>query len=310
MSRWIAPAALLATALLAAGCMEPPTRRKSTLSAQTTASTTSPTTAPAEEARADGGAPASQRSPDTELHRPTHHNFPALMAYRPIYVLVGPEVPNVKFQFSTKIPLLFPGGPDEPDPVLSNLYFGYTQMSLWDIKEPGKATIDTTYMPELFFATQTPPVDFHGFAVSGVGLQAGGQHESNGRSGDASRNANYLYVQPTVFFGDRESVHAEVALKGRLFVATLKNNPDLEDYYGHVELFTALRFGDGLHVTATSRLGDHPDRGAIEVDVTYPLRRLRLDAYMHLQYFNGFTESLLEYNESHQAVRLGVSFVR
>jgi outer membrane phospholipase A len=232
------------------------------------------------------------------------------MAYRPIYILVGPEVPNVKFQFSTKVPLLFPGGPDEPDPVFSNLYFGYTQMSLWDIQEPGAATIDTTYMPELFFATQTPPVDVPGFAATGVGLQTGFQHESNGRSRAASRNANYFYVQPTVFFGDRDALHGELAIKGRVFFATLRGNPDLEDYYGHAELFGAVRFGDGLHVTATGRLGDHPDRGAFQLDVTYPLRKLRLDAYLHLQYFNGYTESLLEYNKHHQAIRLGVSFVR
>ena len=178
MRRWIAPAALFATALLVTGCMEPPARQKSTLSAQTG----SPTTAPAGVPSTNGSPPASQLPPDTELHPPTHHNFPALMAYRPIYVLVGPEVPNVKFQFSTKVPLLFPGGPDEPDPVLSNIYFGYTQMSLWDIQEPGKATIDTTFMPELFFATQTPLTDFRGFYVSGAGLQGGFQHESNGRS--------------------------------------------------------------------------------------------------------------------------------
>jgi outer membrane phospholipase A len=232
------------------------------------------------------------------------------MAHRPIYVLVGTQGPDVKFQFSAKVPLLFPGGPDEPDPVFSNVYFGYTQLSLWDIKEPGRATIDTTFEPEVFFATRTPPVDFQGFAASAVGLQVGLQHESNGRSGDASRNANYFYVQPTVYFGDRKAVHGEVAVKGRIFFATLQGNPDLDDFYGHVELFTALRFGDDLHVTATGRLADGASRGALQLDVTYPLRKVRLDAYLHLQYFNGFTESLLEFREHHQALRLGLSFVR
>ena len=247
-----------------------------------------------------------------ELHSPAHHNFPALMAYRPIYVLAGSEVPNVKFQFSTKVPLLFPGGPDQPDPVLSNLYFGYTQVSLWDIHEPGKAIIDTTFEPELFFAMQSPPppVEFQGFRASGVGLQLGVQHESNGRAHEASRNANYFYLQPTLFFGYRQAVHGEVAVKGRTFFSTLHGNSDLEDFYGHVELFGAVRFGDGLHVTATGRIGDDPGKGAIQLDVTYPLRRLRVDAYFHVQYFNGYTESLLDYREHHQALRLGVSLVR
>jgi outer membrane phospholipase A len=227
-----------------------------------------------------------------------------------MYVLLGPQVPNVKFQFSTKVPLLFPGGPEAPDPVFSNVYFGYTQMSLWDIQRPGSATIDTTFEPELFFATQTIPLDFPEVSAPGVGVQVGVQHESNGRSGDASRNANYFYLQPTLFLGDRKKLHGELAVKGRVFFSTLQGNPDLEDYYGHVEVYGALRFGDGLHVAAMGRIADDPSRGALQLDLTYPLRKFRLDAFAHLQYFNGFTESLLDYREHHQAVRLGVSFVR
>src|SRR4051812_26882701 len=163
--------------------------------------------------------PAPSTSPlpqDTDLHQPADgkgKQFPALMAHRPLYVLVGPEVPNVKFQISTKVPLLFPDGRNAPEPVLSNVYFGYTQMSLWDIHHPGTATIDTTFQPELFFVTRTAPVDFPGFRASGVGVQVGVQHESNGRSGEESRNANYFYLEPTLYFGDRKALHAEVSVK-------------------------------------------------------------------------------------------------
>ena len=210
------------------------------------------------------------------------------------------------------MPLLFPGGPEEPDPVLSNLYFGYTQLSLWDVQDLQASTIDTTFQPELFFLTQTPipRVDIQELRPSGVGLQIGVKHESNGRPGDESRNANNVYVEPTVYFGNRNAVHGEVALKGRIFFGSADHNPDLEDYYGHAELFAALRFDDGLHATFMGRLGDDPGRGALQIDLSYPLRKLRVDAYFHLQYFNGFTESLLDYDEHHQTVRVGVSFVR
>jgi outer membrane phospholipase A len=296
-------------AMWLAGCAAPQ-QRAGAPPAPPSTMPSAPTTGPAAPDLAPPEAQSSQPNPNADLHQSAHHTFPSLMAHRPIYVLIGPEAPSVKFQFSTKVPLLFPGGPDEPDPVFSNIYFGYTQLSLWDIEELGKATIDTTFEPELFFATQTPPVDFQGFRASSVGLKAGVQHESNGRPGDDSRNANYFYVEPTVYFGDRKAFHGELAVKGRAFFSTMDGNPDLEDYYGHVEAFAALRFGDGLHVTVTGRLGDHPSRGAIEFDITYPLQRIRLDAYFHAQYFNGFTESLLDYNESHQVLRFGVSFVR
>jgi outer membrane phospholipase A len=296
-------AALAAWMTLICGCAAP--QRPTGLP---TTQPSSPATVPAESQ--PSAEPTVEVPPNRDLHPDGHHVFPSLMAYHPIYILVGPDNQNVKFQLSTKIPLLFRGGPDEPDPVLSNLYFAYTQMSLWDIEAPGKATIDTTFQPEVFFAMQTPPppVEIHGLRASGVGLQFGAQHESNGRSGDESRNANYLYFQPTVFFGDRRKLHGELAVKARMFVA--ENTDGIEDHYGHVEFSGAVRLGDGLHVNLLGRIGDHPGRGAFQLDATYPLQKLRLDAYLHLQYFNGYTESLLNFDEHSESVRLGVSFVR
>jgi outer membrane phospholipase A len=153
-------------------------------------------------------------------------------------------------------------------------------------------------------------VEIQGLRASGIGLQLGAQHESNGRNGEESRNINYIYFQPTVFFGDRKKLHGELAVKGWTYVASLDDNPDIEDYYGHVEFSGAVRFGEALHVTLMGRLADHPGRGAFQLDATYPLQKLRVDAYLHLQYFNGYAESLLDYREHSQAVRLGVSFVR
>jgi outer membrane phospholipase A len=316
MNHMPALAPLAACSMLICGCAvaPPPKAAPTTAPSSTSLSSTAPAhSQPSTEASTQPSTePSAQMPPNVDLHPRDHHVFPSIMAYKPIYILVGPEDDNVKFQFSTKIPLLFPGGPDQPDPVLSNLYFGYTQMSLWDIEQLGKATIDTTFQPEVFFATQTPPPPFEiqGFRASGVSLQFGGQHESNGRSGEESRNINYLYFQPTIFFGDRKKLHGEAAMRGRVFVASLDDNPDIEDYIGHFELSGAVRFGDALHVTLMGRFGDDPGRGAFQLDATYPLQKLRLDAYLHLQYFNGYGESLLDYREHSNAVRLGVSFVR
>jgi outer membrane phospholipase A len=227
-------------------------------------------------------------------------------------VLIGPDDPNVKFQFSTKIPLLARGGPDD-DPILSNLsnlYLAYSQMSLWDITELGKATIDTTYMPEAFYSTRTPPFEARRFGASALGFQVGVQHESNGRSGEASRNVNYVYFQPTVYFGDSKRVHGEFAPKAKVYFGPQEDNPDIEDFLGYVEIFGALRFGDDLNVTGTGRVGGDPGKGSFQLDVTYPLNRFRIDAYLQLQYFNGYAESLLGYREHHQEIRLGVGFVR
>jgi outer membrane phospholipase A len=288
-------------------------------SAPAAAPSTAPTTAPASPtAAADSTAPpvgsasaaraAGERPPRAHLG-----SFPSLLPHRPIYVLVGPDTPNVKFQFSTKVPLLAPGSAEDDDPFfssLSNLYLAYSQMSLWDITEPGKATIDTTYMPEAFYALRTPPFEARRLGATALAFQVGVQHESNGRSGEASRNVNYVYFQPTIYFGDPEHVHAEFGPKAKVYFGPQADNPDIEDFAGYVDLFAALRFDDDLHVTWFGRIGGDPGKGAFQFDITYPLIKYRIDAYLQLQYFNGYGESLLGYKHHDQEVRLGVGFVR
>lgn len=307
-------AALVLCALAATGCAAPrqpaPARTPAdtpacapgpeagsptTTAPDTAPATTQPTTAPS----SPGQQPGARRS-----------SVPSLLPHRPIYVLLGPQSPDVKFQFSTKVPLLAPGGPEDEDPVLSNLYVAYTQVSLWDISNPQEANIDTTFMPEAFFATRTPPFEARRLGASALGFQIGVQHESNGRSGEDSRNVNYVYVQPSVYFGDPDKVHGEFSPKGRVYFGKQTDNPDIEDFMGYVELFGALRFGDGLHITATGRIGENADKGSVQLDATYPLNRFRLDAYFQVQYFNGFAETLLGYREHQQEIRLGVGFVR
>jgi outer membrane phospholipase A len=298
---------LAVTAALAAcslsGCARSPRLEAWLASTPATSQATAPGT---DDATAQ--APAISAADEPPARRRRH--FPRLLTHRPIYVLVGPETPDLKFQFSFRIPLLAQGGPEDEDPVLSNLYFGYSQLSFWDISEPSTATIDTTYQPELFFATKTPPFEASRFGATGLGFQIGAQHESNGRPGPESRNANYVYFTPSVYFGNPRGIHGEFSPAGKVYFEQKSDTPDLEKFLGHVELFAAVRFGEDLHITATGRIADDPGKGSFQLDVSYPLRKLRADAYFHVQYFNGYAESLLNYREHDQVVRIGLSFVR
>ena len=239
---------------------------------------------------------------------------PQLSAYKPTYVVVGPSVPNVKFQFSVKFRLFSPrGGAARVVPPLADLYFGYTQAALWDVEDPAESTVDTTFMPELFYATHTLPRAHERLTATTLGFQGGVQHESNGRPGEASRNVNYVYAQPTLYFGDSEGLNGRVGTRVRLYFSESDDNPDISDYYGHADLYAALRWQRGLQVAAAGRIGESGDRGAIQIDVTYPLKQYvggEVDTFLHIQYFNGFAESLLTYREHQQTLRVGVAFVR
>jgi len=53
-------------------------------------------------------------------------------------------------------------------------------------------------------------------------------------------------------------------------------------------------------------------RRTTELDLAYPLRRLGLDVngYVHMQYFNGYGETLLDYNQRNKSqFRIGLSLV-
>ena len=243
--------------------------------------------------------------------RPVNGQF---SAYKPTYVLWGPSAPNVKFQFSAKFRAFSPDGPAaQKFPPISNLYFGYTQMSLWDTEDLSDASIDTTYMPELFYATHTAPHAHHRVGGETLGFQAGIRHESNGESDSDSRNVNYAYVQPTLYFGDPDGISGQIGPLVRVYFSESEDNPDIENYLGYFGLDGTLRFGHGWQIAALGRIGAHPGKGAIQVDVSYPLKQFiggKVDTFFHVQYFNGFGESIHTYDEHDQKLRFGVSFIR
>ena len=308
--------ASVALACLAVGCARPPPERAGPADAVDSSALTSPApaAAPASPPTTEppaGGGDVSARRGDLSDPRPVDRQ---LSAYRPTYIVVGPSVPNVKFQFSVKFRLFSPDGEAaRVAPPLANLYFGYTQAALWDVEDPSRSTIDTTFMPELFYATHTAPRAHERLRAATLGFQAGVQHESNGRPGEDSRNVNYVYAQPTLYFGDPDDLSGQLGVRLRAYFAESADNPDIPDYYGHADLYASLRFGRGLQVAAAGRIGERGDRGAIQVDLTYPLKQYvggEVDTYLLVQYFNGFAESLLTYREHQQTLRVGVAFVR
>lgn len=68
---------------------------------------------------------------------------------------------------------------------------------------------------------------------------------------------------------------------------------------------------DGL--TAGGPVGDDWNRGNLQVDLSYPLMRFlygNLGLYLYAQYFLGYGESVLYYNERSSAFRLGFALYR
>lgn len=199
---------------------------------------------------------------------------------------------EAKFQVSFKLPLTH----DllVPD---STLFFAYTNQSWWQVYNTdfSSAFRESDHEPELFVRHYGGP-RLGRFSVAGWDL--GFVHQSNGRPTRLSRSWNRLFANVAIDAGDLAlSVKAWYRLPED---ADEDDNPNLYRYLGYGEvraLYTPNRNTFGL------MLRPGTDKGAGEFTWSYPLSdSLRVYA----TYFNGYGESLLDYD--HRVERFGIGF--
>ncbi len=237
---------------------------------------------------------------------------PALSEHEPMYFVAGSRGPTTaRFQLSFKYRIFDPDGwvTDLPlGQALTGLHFGYTQTSLWDLSGDSKPFRDTSYKPSFFY--ELGPYRRIGSRHT-VSAQAGYEHQSNGRDGTDSRSIDTLFIKPSWRWDIDTNTHLAASVKVFDYISKDANNRDIRDYRGFTLL--NLRYGndDGWLVQAEGYPGS---KGSLQLDLSYRLKRLLLaDAggFLHFQYFNGYGESLIDYNRSGPAqFRIGFSIVR
>jgi outer membrane phospholipase A len=233
--------------------------------------------------------------------------------YKPMYFLLGvdPGLDQSKFQFSFKYRLFNAEGYlAEKAPWVSGFYLAYSQRSIWDLKNDSKPFDDTSYMPEIFY--QLSKIDLHVDRITAFGLRGGFQHESNGKEGTDSRSTNYLYIEPIMGIHLTGPYHLKIAPKIFAYVNNEdENNGDLDDYRGYVEL--EMGIFDPAGIALNSHLWWARKGPTIQLDLSYPMTRLfkrSLNFYLQAQYFSGYAETLIRFNEREDAFRLGFAIVR
>lgn len=219
-----------------------------------------------------------------------------LSFHDPMYFIAGPhDGANAKFQLSFKY-RIFEGENPASKRLIDNLYFAYTQFSLWDLSEQSKPFRDTNYRPSVYYYLSDTGV--HNRTISRLSLATGLEHESNGRSGAESRSINTVFFKPTFYIGDQNDWHWRVAPK--LYAYLEKgDNPDIAHYRGYMDLGIAYGRPDSWELSATVRKGTWKWYGSVDAQLTYPLARLLpgTAGYLMAGYFIGYGESLLDYNQ-------------
>jgi len=257
--------------------------------------------ASAQDGRSSRGPPP----PDTE--RP-----PVLENFEPIYAIVGTRKDEttarvqVSFQYR---PFREPDSGDRFPPRLGKLHVGYTQTAVWSLSEESKPFKDTSYKPSVFYLE--PAAWRSTDKLHNLALEGGYQHESNGKSGPSSRSIDIFYVRPAWQTSFDKRHFLIVAPKVWRYLDK-DDNPDIQRYRGYFDLNLRAGRVNGLQVSTNYRKGT-ATAGAVQVDVSYPLGPESGPpwAYLLVQYFGGYGETLLEYNAKGPAqLRIGLAVYR
>ena len=129
------------------------------------------------------------------------------------------------------------------------------------------------------------------------------EHESNGRDGDDSRSWN------RITFGASIYIDPNVMIFGKVWIPIIdgQNNKDILDYCGIYSSGLSVtspnkRFG--FTVITTKRKGWRLSYNTT-VELNYRIFRGE-NQYFFAQYYNGYGEGLLDYNQYHSRFRVGL----
>lgn len=218
----------------------------------------------------------------------------------------GTDLQNVeiKFQLSVKLQLAHALWKDN-----GFLYAAYTQKSLWQAFNSKESSPfrDTNHEPEIFLTFLT---NLSLWGIKNRLFSFGINHQSNGQNGSLSRSWNRLFAEFVL-----EKGHFYVSVKPWWRIpekqksdpqqATGDDNPDITDYMGHGEFMGLYEWHrHRLGIMLRNNLSKH-HHGAVQLDWTFPLMN-RVRGYV--QYFNGYGETLLDYNFNSNRLGIGVMY--
>lgn len=202
-----------------------------------------------------------------------------------------------------------------------DVWVAYTQLAFWQLYNSAFSLPfrDINYEPELLINFRT---NYNILGFKGRFINVGFNHQSNGRSKPLSRSWNRIV--------------ANIGLERNNFALQLKtwyhlpenegddDNPDMTHYMGYGELWTTFYWKDMRFAMMLRNNFRQDNLGAIQLDWSIPpstLGKLLLgrmlssswiDKYLsdkfslYVQYFNGYGEGLMDYNQSINRISVGL----
>lgn len=238
---------------------------------------------------------------DTDSVRRAFDRGPYFGLYKDNYFIFGTSVnhtptktnTDIKFQISIQQRLT-----RSTLPFGTYLYLFYSQKCWWNVLENSMPMVDLNFNPGIGLAK---PLFVKNRYVGKVTLVA--EHESNGRDGLASRSWNKISLAASIMIDPQVTVHGKVWIP----IVDGQNNRDILDYSGIYQVgteFTSRNRRFTASVVLVKRRGWKLNYNTI-IELGYRIFR-RDNQFLFLQFYNGYGECMLDYNQFRSRVRVGI----
>ena len=200
---------------------------------------------------------------------------------------------DVKFQISFQQRLtksVLPGN--------TFLYLFYSQKAMWNVFEESLPFHDLNFNPGIGLSRY---IILKNHLVGKITMMI--EHESNGRDGTASRSWNKISWAGEAYISPSLMAHAKFWIP----IVDGKYNRDILKYMGISQAgFQARSMDDKwvLDATLVKRQGWNLNFNTI-IQLGYRINH-NSNQFIMLQYYNGYGESMLDYNLYHSRIRFGL----
>ena len=222
-------------------------------------------------------------------------NLSPMEVYQENYFIIGNKEDYAKFQFSAKYAFL--------KRYDTGVFVSYTQISFWDVYSNSSPFVETNYSPSFFIKSKYFWPEY--FDYMQIGLY---EHISNGEQKDKSRSVDRGYLQLQWSIGER--INFGINAKGYLYYYQAPENKNYGKYtlYYEAKIFLSLENAeeesskDEIYVKFRGGEKGYQEYGIITRKLAWMNPRL------YIQFTNGYTTSLLNYEEKERSLRIGLIF--
>ena len=179
------------------------------------------------------------------------------------------------------------------------LFFTYKQRSFWEIYKESLPFRETNFNPGLGLVKPF----FKNRKLNEI-VMVQFEHESNGRDLLYSRGWNFL----SIYYMRYLNHYVTSGIKAWVPLGDKSDNEDITEYRGFTNIDFAFKVNNKVIVESEFRKAFSFDwRGSMIFGVSFKIAK-KSNQYIYAQYFLGYSEDLINYNQNTQKLRIGIAF--